>query len=263
MTDWESDALSGLGRPRPLPPGLRRRLEHAIASGAGDKELPLGDELASRLEDALSDRVAAALAGADAPRPLPAPTRARMEQALLAGRRTPRWIGAAAAALLVAGGVTAGLLSTGTGSGAPGAASQAARAPRTEVPAGSGSNSGGAAQSQGGAVGAATPNAAVASPVQGVGATAGSVPVPVVASVQPDTGPQGGGTWVVVTGSGFEGVTEVSFGSVRAQAFTVVSATELRAESPRHDPGAVDVRVSAAGGTSALVLEDRFTYAGS
>lgn len=227
-----------------------------MASGEGIEELPLGDALSSRLEDALSDDIGAALAGADAPRPLPAPTRARMEQALRAGGRIPRWAGAAAAALLAAGGVTAGLLSTGSGTGAPGSASRAARAPQTVVSSAGGANASGSAASAGGA----GTQRAVASPTQTpFGASAGVVAIPAVDGVDPSSGPPGGGTWVVVTGSGFEGVTGVSFGGVRALAFTVVSTTELRAESPP-GAGAVDVRVSSAAGTSAPVAADRFSY---
>lgn len=256
MTDWEDEALSGLDRPRRLPPGLRRRLEEAMASGAGagNEDLPLGEDLSSRLEDALSDTVAVALAGADAPRPLPPSTRLRMEQALLAGRRTPRRVGAAAAALLVAGGVTAGLLSSGTGSGNGGTVTGAARAPRTAVPSAGGGVTGlGAAQSGG----SAAPS--VQAPVGS--ANAAALPAaPFVDGLEPGSGPTGGGTWVVVTGAGFEGVTGVSFGEVHALAFTVVSATEIRAEAPPQGAGTVDVRVSTASGTSRPVQPDRFTY---
>jgi hypothetical protein len=226
-----------------------------MASGT-EEELPLGDELSSRLEDALSDRIASALTGADAPRPLPPSTRLRMERTLLARRRTPQWIGGAAAALLVAGGVTAALLATGTGT--PGPPSQAARAPRTLVPSAGGSgSSAGAAPSQGSAAGVNTPSA-LAAPAQG---TPGGGAVPIVDGIEPRSGPQQGGTWVVVTGSGFEGVSSVRFGEVRALAFTVVSATEVRAESPPQREGTVDVRVIAVGGTSAAVPADRYTYA--
>ena len=82
---------------------------------------------------------------------------------------------------------------------------------------------------------------------------------PTVTNVNPNTGPPGGGTTVIITGTSFFGASAVSFGGNPA-AFTFNSPTQLTAISP---PGAgtVDVIVTAAGGTSAATPADRFTYA--
>ena len=57
-------------------------------------------------------------------------------------------------------------------------------------------------------------------------------------------------------------MTAVAFGSTAATGHTVVSATTISATSPA-GTGTVDIRVTAAGGTSADVAADRFTYAGA
>ena len=259
MSDWEDDALAGIGGSRPLPPELRNRLEEALHSRAGedDEELALDDDLASRLEDVLTDPVAAVLAGIDGPRPLPDATRARLEEALRARGRFPRWVGAAAAALIVIGGVTAGLsASSGTRGGPP---AQAGRTLHSRTPTSAASTSGGSAA---GARGGATANAPLSAqaPTAIVASPTGGVPRPQVAAIDPSAGPTAGGTWVIVTGSGFEGATAVTFGGTRALAFTVLSATQVRAEAPPNRAGTVDVQVADPSGTSPPVAADRFTY---
>ena len=62
----------------------------------------------------------------------------------------------------------------------------------------------------------------------GPGPTSG----PLVTGVAPSSGPFTGGTPVVVTGSGFTGVTSVRFGGLLAASFTVESPTRLVAVSP-------------------------------
>ncbi len=81
-----------------------------------------------------------------------------------------------------------------------------------------------------------------------------------VTGVVPDFGPAAGGTMVTITGTGFTGVTAVDFGATPAASDTVVSATEITAESPA-GKGAVDVTVTATGGTSPITPDDVFTYA--
>ena len=88
---------------------------------------------------------------------------------------------------------------------------------------------------------------------------------PAVTSISPTRGPLGGGTTVIITGTGFYGggsspaVSAVKFGSTSATSFTVNSATQITATSPAGS-GTVDVTVTTPGGTSATTAADRFTY---
>lgn len=86
--------------------------------------------------------------------------------------------------------------------------------------------------------------------------------LPAVTAISPTTGPTAGGTSVVITGTGFSNVFGVSFGGTAATGFTVNSTTQITATSPA-GTGAVDVRVTTAGGTSAIIAADQFTYAGT
>jgi hypothetical protein len=88
------------------------------------------------------------------------------------------------------------------------------------------------------------------------------VPPPVVTALNPASGlSTAGGTSVAITGTGFTGVTAVHFGPTPATAFTVNSATSITATSPAGASiGAVDVTVTAQGGTSATSPADEFTY---
>ncbi|MGX0962453.1 hypothetical protein AB7M63_002902 [Bradyrhizobium japonicum] len=88
------------------------------------------------------------------------------------------------------------------------------------------------------------------------------IAAPTVTSISPTTGPAAGGTSVTITGTNFTGVTAVSFGGTAAAGFTFNSATSITATSPA-GTGAVDVRVTTPGGTSATSAADQFTYAGA
>jgi hypothetical protein len=83
---------------------------------------------------------------------------------------------------------------------------------------------------------------------------------PTVAAVSPSTGTTAGGAVVTVTGTGFTGATGVSFGSVAAASFTVLSDTTLTATAPAQAAATVDVTVTTYGGTSATGSADHFTY---
>jgi hypothetical protein len=63
-------------------------------------------------------------------------------------------------------------------------------------------------------------------------ATSGTTTVPVVLSVGPTGGPTSGGGTVTIHGSGFTGASRVTFGSVRASAFRIVSDDEMAATVP-------------------------------
>jgi hypothetical protein len=82
---------------------------------------------------------------------------------------------------------------------------------------------------------------------------------PVVNSVSPNTGTITGDTRVTLTGSNFVSGATVTFGGVAATSVVVVSATQLAATVPAHQPGAVSVVVTNPGGQSGT-LANGFTY---
>ena len=86
---------------------------------------------------------------------------------------------------------------------------------------------------------------------------------PVVTGVTPTSGPGTGGTTVKIAGTDFQGTTAVDFGTVPASVSNVNAAgTLLTVTSPAHTTGAVDITVTARGGTSSDGTADRFTYLG-
>jgi hypothetical protein len=83
---------------------------------------------------------------------------------------------------------------------------------------------------------------------------------PVVSSVTPNSGPQGGGTQVVIVGSQFmKRGTTVSFGSTPAESFSVLNSKTIMATSPPGS-GTVDVTVTDSRGTSSITSGDEFSY---
>ena len=78
--------------------------------------------------------------------------------------------------------------------------------------------------------------------------------------LSPKSGPAAGGTSATITGSGFTGVTKVTFGSVVAGSFTVNSGTSITVLSPPSPAETVDVQVTGKGGTSAVISKDHFKY---
>ncbi len=70
----------------------------------------------------------------------------------------------------------------------------------------------------------------------------------------------GGGAWVDVSGADFSNVTAVTFGGVSATSYSVSGTNRIIAVAPAHVAGAVQVAVTAAGGASADVAADDFTY---
>jgi len=77
------------------------------------------------------------------------------------------------------------------------------------------------------------------------------LPLPVITSVTPASGPETGGTAVTITGSGFTGATGVTFGGTPGANVTVVDDTTITVTTPGHAPGAVDVVVTTPAGPSA------------
>jgi hypothetical protein len=83
---------------------------------------------------------------------------------------------------------------------------------------------------------------------------------PTVTNVEPKRGINEGGTQVTITGTNLTGATAVKFGSGNATTFAVNSETSISAVSPPGVPGAVNVTVTTAGGTSATTPADEFSY---
>ncbi|MGA7988104.1 MAG: IPT/TIG domain-containing protein [Candidatus Dormiibacterota bacterium] len=93
--------------------------------------------------------------------------------------------------------------------------------------------------------------------------------IPAVTSVTPNVGPSGGGTNVVIAGSGFTDTTDVFFDTSDEAAcpsgggacFTFVSDTEIDAATPAKGAGSVDVTVQNPAGTSPVNPPgDQFTF---
>lgn len=259
MPDWAEEKFAGIDRPRPLEPEAAERLSRTLIQAGTGEPLSLGGQLSSRLEDALSDPLVPVMDDLGAPRPLEAATRKRLEEALGARRHRPRLVLAAAAALVVLAGAGAALATVGGTSSPP---------PTRAIGggAGSGAPGGTSAGASAGSGSAGPPAPSAAAPTAGPGgvsanATANRPPAgsPEVTGLDPDNGPTAGGTWVTVSGAGFEGVTAVRFGTASAT-FQVISGAELRARAPGHSAATVDVRVTTGAGTSAAVAGDRFRY---
>jgi len=89
----------------------------------------------------------------------------------------------------------------------------------------------------------------------------GGATLATVMNVSPNSGTTGGGTVVFITGSGFCNVTSaVNFGATAAASYVVLSDTSIRAVSPAHAAGGVDVTVTNGVGTSATSAFDVYTF---
>jgi uncharacterized delta-60 repeat protein len=76
---------------------------------------------------------------------------------------------------------------------------------------------------------------------------------PSLTGISPASGHMDGGTTVTITGTDLESATEVLIGGVAAKDVVRVNATTITATTPTGRPGAVDVNVITAGGTSSGV----------
>ena len=85
-------------------------------------------------------------------------------------------------------------------------------------------------------------------------------PKPTVTGVSPNSGPTAGGTTVAITGTGFTGASQVSFGSAPAANFTVNSDTSITATAPPGLARTVDVTVTTLGSTSMGSAASEYTY---
>ena len=71
-----------------------------------------------------------------------------------------------------------------------------------------------------------------------------SNPAPTISSVSPTSGTTAGGTAVTISGTGFLSGATVSFGGTAATGVTVVNSTSIKASTPAHAAGAVNVVVT-------------------
>lgn len=91
----------------------------------------------------------------------------------------------------------------------------------------------------------------------------GTPAMPTVSSVSPGSGPVTGGNLVTITGIGFTGATNVTFGSTAATSFTNVPAdtdSQITAIAPAGTAGTVHVTVTTSYGTSTTTTADQYTY---
>lgn len=88
----------------------------------------------------------------------------------------------------------------------------------------------------------------------------GPLVAPVITTLSVTTGPTVGGTEVLITGTGLDGVTAVRFGGTPATAPLVQNSTSIRVISPAHVAGVVDVRATNAKGTSVDAAGTKYTY---
>lgn len=84
-------------------------------------------------------------------------------------------------------------------------------------------------------------------------------PAPTVTGISPASGPEGGATHVMITGTDLDGATHVMFGTSEAQSYKVASPTSIEAVSPAGS-GTVDVTVETERGTSTTSPGDAFRY---
>jgi hypothetical protein len=81
---------------------------------------------------------------------------------------------------------------------------------------------------------------------------------PTITGLSPTSGPITGSTTVTITGTNLAGTTSVTFGGTAATSVTAVSATTVTCIIPAHAAGAVDVAVTAPGGT--ISVAGAYTY---
>jgi hypothetical protein len=67
---------------------------------------------------------------------------------------------------------------------------------------------------------------------------------------------------VTINGTGFTGVTSVSFGPDAGTGVSVVSSTEITVISPPEEAATRNVRVTTSAGTSSVVAADEYVYVG-
>jgi hypothetical protein len=86
------------------------------------------------------------------------------------------------------------------------------------------------------------------------------VAAPTVTGVSPNSGPTSGGQTVIITGTDLTGATAVSFGSTPATSYVVNNDNAITAISSAGSAATVDIRVTTAGGASAISSSDHYNY---
>jgi hypothetical protein len=82
---------------------------------------------------------------------------------------------------------------------------------------------------------------------------------PVITHISPSSGPHTGGTTVTITGQGFTGATQVTFGPLAGTSLTVVNSTTITVVSPA-ETGVRSIHVTTPNGTSAQTTADNYTF---
>ena len=82
---------------------------------------------------------------------------------------------------------------------------------------------------------------------------------PRVIAIFPASGPARGGTKITITGTDFNFVKTVLFGTTPAR-HKVIDATTIEAMAPAEAIGVVNVRINTAGGSSAFTWKDKYIY---
>ena len=89
----------------------------------------------------------------------------------------------------------------------------------------------------------------------------GTAAVPTVSSVSPGSGPVAGGNIVTITGIGFTGATNVSFGNTPAISFThAAEDSPLTAIAPAGTAGTAHITVTNPYGTSPITTADQYIF---
>jgi hypothetical protein len=292
--EYPEQLLAGADRPRPLPAGLRARLEEALGTaGTGPSVRPLSAEVRGKLETSLRPGQTDETDETDATEGPERPEKPEKDWRAWAPRLT------VAAAVIIALAIFVPTLSHAPGSHGPGPSAlhaaagplttrsglSAITAPPTGPATGSPANAGAASRAaraptapaamvppRGATTGAPASTTAPATngPAANLGPDKSSfgppqaafvAPAPVVAGVSPHGGPVGGGNWVMVHGTNLLGARAVYFGRVRAAGVDVLSVSQLKALAPAHASGTVDVVVAGPSGRSQVSPADRYSFA--
>jgi hypothetical protein len=268
MHDYPEQLLAGSDRPRPIPPHLRARLEEALESaGAATDARPLSVEVRDKLEVSLRSGEPEQLEGAE--------QSAAPGQPDVPEKKWRSWAPrlSVAAAVIIALAIFVPTLAHGPSPSLPhGAAStepsrsglNAIRALPPSAVAVPANGKAAASTSSAPAVRAPAPTVSRLGPEKselGAPTAAFAASAPSVDSLSPTTGAPTGGDWVTVRGTNLSRVSAVYFGRVPARRVSVESGTELKALTPAHPVGTVDVVVKGPAGQSKVSPADRYSFA--
>ena len=94
-------------------------------------------------------------------------------------------------------------------------------------------------------------------PIHGTGVMGSAIDCIPNTALDPDGGPTGGGTPVLISGSGFSGVTAVDFGATPATSFKVIDDSTIEADSP---PGTGTVQISVTASSGSITSGELTSY---